>query len=49
MSCRRSQQLGFLLIAGGVGILLSLLLPSTFWKILVALGLFVVGYLIGKS
>ena len=43
--CRKQKCLGYTLIAGGVGILLSLLLASTFWSVFFAAGLIAGGIL----
>ena len=49
MGCRQNQFVGLLLIAGGVGMLISLFIPSAFWRILIGVVLIVAGYLVSRS
>lgn len=48
MICR-PRFLSAILMAAGAGMLLSLLLPSAFWKVLVGLVLLILGYAAGKT
>jgi len=41
--CRKNMVLGYSLIAGGVGMLLALLIPGSFWTFVLAAALIAVG------
>lgn len=44
--CRRAMTIGNLLLALGVGLLLSLLVPRCFWTVVLAAAMIVLGWVI---
>lgn len=46
--CRRSDLLGFIFLAFGAGLILSCIIGSLFWRLLIGIILVVIGLLLKK-
>ncbi|MCI8525997.1 MAG: hypothetical protein HFF17_08765 [Oscillospiraceae bacterium] len=47
--CRRTKTIGNILMALGAGLLLSMLIPRSFWTVLLAVVLIALGWLISQQ
>lgn len=47
--CRRTKTIGHVLMALGAGLLLSMLIPRSFWTVLLAAVLIALGYVISQQ
>ena len=46
--CRRTMRIGNVLMALGAGLLVSMLIPRSFWTVLLAVILILLGWLLSK-
>ncbi len=46
--CRRTMMIGNVLMALGAGLLVSMLIPRSFWTVLLAVILILLGWLLSK-